>query len=54
MTLAGALILLAVGLLLVFLTAGVLHVIGIVAAAVAVVALLFILLAPHHGAGPRI
>jgi len=44
MTLAGALVLLAVGLLLVFLTAGVLHIVGIILAIVAVFALLAVLI----------
>jgi membrane-bound ClpP family serine protease len=48
MTVTGALILLAVGLLLIFLTVGVVHVIGIVCAAVAVIGLLMVLVA-----GPR-
>lgn len=48
MSLAGAIILLVIGLLLVFLTVGILHVIGIICAVVGVVGLIFVLVAGHR------
>lgn len=53
MTLAGAILLLVVGLVLLAITSGVLHIIGIVMAVVGLIGIIFALIG-HGTHGPRV